>query len=329
MATLHILASLALRTPSPASGTGAVTPATAAVTSWLAESPSVMLPRKALSPNIRFASDVCSFSGATEYCKVATRWHAESASTLSQYETSVLRIAAVGDDEVSVRWRTTWASDSSLWLCRLSQLLRWRVVRVAVDPKVVSTFSWAAVGKLLVSAVSTGKLHLPASAIEGTTRLTIEPQPDGSRESNDAAHHEALMRVTVQRESVDLVALADANGLQNRRAAQDVATWLDFRRPSTVEPEEWAAIVRARVLSRVPGAGTLDIEPMSNETEGPLALSLFALVMAAALGASLYIGLGGDHGATGAAGEWGASICDEVGAAGDWGYNQCVSDLYT
>ena len=137
------------------------------------------------------------------------------------------------------------------------------------------------------------------------------------------------MRVTVQRESVDLVALADANGLRNRRAAQDVATWLDFRRPSTVEPEEWAAIVRARVLSRVPGAGTLDIEPMSNETEGPLALSLFALVMAAALGASLYIGLGGDHGATGAAGEWGASICDEVGAAGDWGYNQCVSDLYT
>ena len=49
-------------------------------------------------------------------------------------------------------------------------------------------------------------------------------------------------------------------------------------------------------------------------------------VTACALAASFYFFIA-DRGATGAAGEWGASFCDEV-AYSQLAYNQCVSDVY-
>ena len=279
-----------------------------------------MLPPLAdLAEDIRFSSPLCTINAADVYHESATRWHCESVDCLPEYQTTVLRVAPIGDDEVSVRWRAQWSADSSRWLVSIAQLLRWKVVWCDVDPRVVSQFSWAKVGQLFATALSTGKLRLPASAVEGTARFTLAKGVE-----------ESAYTVTAHRETIDLVDLADSGALLNRRSAQDVATFLDFRRPESVDPDAWAEEVRARVLSGVPGAGSLDIEPMADEREGLVALVAFAAIMTAALSASLAIGLGGDHGATGLAGEWGASVCDEVGSPGDdWGYSQCVSDLYT
>ena len=274
-------------------------------------------PQAALAQDMRFTSPLCTLTTADEYSKSATRWHSESRDSLLDYQTTVLRVASIGDNEVSVRWRAQWSADRSKWLVALAQALRWEIVLIDVNPREVSQFSWAKVGQLFATALSTGKLRLAASAVEGTARLTLTP-----------CQEESTYVVTSHRETIDLVELADAGALYNRRSAEDVATFLDFRRPCRAEPDAWADQVRARVLSGVPGAGPLDIEPMADEREGLVALVAFAILMSAALSASLALGLGGDHGATGLAGEWGASICDEIGSPGDWGYTQCVSDLF-
>jgi hypothetical protein len=296
----------------------ASTPASASVEGWLLAEMTVgstMLPQEAaVAKDIRFTSALCKFNGADEYCASATRWHTESCASLLDYQTKVLRVAPIGEDEVSVRWRVEWSADSSRWLVFLARAVGWKIVRSDVDPRVLSQFSWGKVGQLFATALSTGTLRLPASAVEGTARLTLAK---GERE------------IVAHRETIDLVDLADSGALLNRRSAQDVATFLDFRRPASADPDAWAGQVRARVLSGVPGAGPLDIEPMADEREGLVALTGFAVLMSVALAASLAIGLGGDHGATGLAGEWGASVCDEIGSPGDMGYNQCVSDLYT
>ena len=279
---------------------------------------STMLPPEAvIAEDISFTSALCTLHAADDYCESATRWHTESCASLLDYETIILRVAPLGDDQVSVRWRVQWSADSSRWLIFIARAFSWKIVRSDVDPRVVSQFSWAKVGQIFKNALSTGTLRIPASTVEGTARLTLAK---GEMEEPVVVSH---------RESIDLVDLADAGTLLNRRSAQDVATFLDFRRPARADPDEWAEQVRARVLSGVPGAGTLDIEPMADEREGLVALVGFAVLMSTALTASLALGLGGDHGAVGLAGEWGASVCDEIGSPGDWGYSQCVSDLYT
>lgn len=103
--------------------------------------------------------------------------------------------------------------------------------------------------------------------------------------------------------------------------AQNTAEFADIRRPPSVDPDVWAVDVANRVLVGVPGAGPLDIEPLTDDREGPIALGLFALVVVAVL--SVSVSVVGD-----ATGVWGTSLCDEVGVVGDFAYNQCVSDIF-
>lgn len=269
-----------------------------------------MLPKSALASNVRFKSSMCSINGSDEYCAAADRWHSESVAELQDYKTSVLRVAAA-DDEVVVRWRSEWSDEKSRWLAQLAGLLRWRIERFDLDSGRVSTFSWKAVFTLLGSAAATGTIRLPASAVEGTSRLRLE----------SSGGEEASLVVSSHREAIDLVSTADAGQLRNRRSAQDVATFLDFHRPSDVDPDEWAAQVKARVLAGVPGAGELDIDPMEDENEGVVALSAFALVSLVA-STFFFNQLGGDAIST----PFTTALCDEVAGTADWG--QCVSDMY-
>ena len=284
------------------------------VSQWLTAAPSrTMLPPSAISEDISFRSDLASLSGSVDYCKAADQWHTDSLELLTGYKTSVLRISTV-DDEVLVRWRAEWAPSSSGWFASLGAAMGWTIVRFDVDPRKVSTFSWRAVGTLLATAAKTGSLRLPASAIEGSARLRLEQRNDGS------------MVVTSHREAIDLIREADAKVLQNRRCAQDLAMFLDLRRPDSVDSEDWASEVRARVLSGVPGAGALDIEPLADEREGTVALGAFAAITVGAMSAFLLSAAGGEA----AAGQvFGESICDEIVSRNSRDYIQCVSDLYT
>lgn len=180
----------------------------------------------------------------------------------------------------------------------------WQVERFDLDATAESSFSWRAVADLFSKAASTRRLALPCACVEG--RAVLRFSDDGL--------------CVAHRESVDMVALAAASRLRNRKVAADTAAFLDVRRPPQVCADAWAAEVALSVLSGVPGAGALDIEPLTDESEGRIAFVLFALVAAAVLGAS--VSLLGD-----ATGVWGVSVCDEVGESG-WAYSQCVSDLF-
>ena len=124
--------------------------------------------------------------------------------------------------------------------------------------------------------------------------------------------------------------------LLNRRAAQDVAEYLDVaRRPDDVDPDEWAASVRARVLAGVPGAGVLDVEPMDPEDGGrepAVALAAFALVTGvAAVAVAGFVS--GEATGVSFGDNVNSAICDEMmaslGSTRSQDYSQCVSDLFS
>ena len=78
----------------------------------------------------------------------------------------------------------------------------------------------------------------------------------------------------------------------------------------------------------VPGAGTLEVEPLEDEREGTVALVAFGLIAIAAL--SFSVRLLGDESGTG---QWGASLCDELDSMSGvtlsaYAYAQCVSDMF-
>ena len=84
-----------------------------------------------------------------------------------------------------------------------------------------------------------------------------------------------------------MVLEADKNRLQNRRVAQELASWIDVsRRPPNFDVDDWAGMISKRILSSVPGAGALDFDPNENDSEGVMALVLFGIVSIAVLGVS-------------------------------------------
>jgi hypothetical protein len=143
----------------------AETPAVAAVRTWLAQRSDVtMLPPEALAPDVRFEGDLGTVRGKENYIAAAARWHADSVELL-QYETTLLKVASISEDEVVVRWRAEWDPPTLQWAPALAAALRWRIERFDVEPGVVSTFRWSSVFRLFAGAFATGVLRC------GPTRL--------------------------------------------------------------------------------------------------------------------------------------------------------------
>ena len=284
--------------------------AAARVQAWLATAPdNTMLPSTALADDVVFTGDLpgSTIRGKAEYGDAAKFWHDTCSDLLRpSYKTAALRVAALSADEVTLRWRAEWSPDSVRWLERLSSTVGWDIERFDLDPMAVSTFSWVAVAQLFRNAASTGTIRLPAACVEGLATLRF-----------DAASGLCVSH----RERVDVVSLAAARRLSNRKVAANCAEFLDIRRPLDVDSDVWAVDVAAGVLAGVPGAGPLDIEPLADEREGTLALAAFALVVVVVL--SWSVGVVGD-----ATGAFGSTPCDEVNFESAWAYSQCVADLF-
>lgn len=293
-------------------------PAAARVAAWLSDRTDVtMLPSVALAPDVRYQGDICGLvRGHSKYEACTSRWLADSCELFDGFSTEVVRCASVssggtGTQEVAVRWRATWNPATLLWLLTVAERVGWSIERYDLLERAdqVSVFSWRATLRLLWDAVSTGSIRLPLSAVEGRALLQIEEK------SGLCVSH---------RESIDLVALAELNRLKSRRVAQDLAEFLDVaRRPDDADPDEWAGAVRERVLSNVPGAGPLDIEPLdtsnSFDAAAPAAfLTACALIIAVSTSVSSDI-----------LGVSGFDVCDQVtGASSSAWYDQCISDLF-
>ena len=284
------------------------TDAAARVRRMLESTDCTMLPPEALAPTVAYRGDIARLDGAAVYAEDASRWHDDLRSELDAYSTRLLRCELLDDETVAFRWRAEWSGEQLRWLVGAAAALGWQVERFDVDARTVSSFSWRATATMFATAARTGTLRLPWAAVEGRGVVRL-----------DAASGAVVEHV----ESIDLCALADRGQLLNRRAAADAATFMDFRRPRAVDPDEWAADVAARVLSGVPGAGVLDIEPSADDREGVAALGAFGLVAAAALAGSLAF-FAGDSGSNGV---FGTSLCDEVAQSDAW-YLQCVSDVF-
>lgn len=186
---------------------------------------------------------------------------------LDRYQCKLLRCEELVDEKeesYNIRWEASWISAGSVWLFDLAEQIKWEIDPKVPDPTKVFAFSWKRVGQTFLRAFQTGKIALPVYVVEGTTRLRVLSE---------------RRRVQLV-ESIDLVQEADRSRLQNRIVAQELACWLDVsRRPIHLDEQEWAAMVRQRILSNVPGAGPLDVDP--NE-DGPEAIYAFGIACLAA-----------------------------------------------
>ena len=187
--------------------------------------------------------------------------HNDCISLFGGYSSEVKRCEAIDDNTLNIRWRATWIPAGSSWLYNLANACGWAIDKRSADPSKVSGFSWKPVFSMFANAFATGNVTLPIAEAEGNTVVAI--RDDGA------------IAVT---ESLDLVKEADAGRLLNRRVAQEFASWLDVsRRPDEfgTNEDEWAGMVRERILLGVPGAGSLDIDPNEDDGEGAAALLIF------------------------------------------------------
>ena len=210
-----------------------------------------------------------------EYNKYVSCRHEDCIQLFDRYNSKTLRCELLSStqtaqkqvDEYNIRWQASWISASSVWLFNLADAVGWKVEEKIPDSSKVTSFSWKSVGTVFQQAFQTGTIKLPVILVEGNTRLKILQEEQYSK-----------VRISLS-ESIDLVREADLGRLQNRIMAQELASWLDVsRRPFDMDGKEteWAETVRERILTNVPGAGPLDVDP--NE-DGPGVLLSFALLL--------------------------------------------------
>jgi len=228
---------------------------------------------------------------ASKYEEFTTSRHTDCINLFDDYSTNLIRCEKIDESSLNIRWEVSWTPSGSTWLYNLADLVKWQVNKKRPDPSVISKFSWKAVFDMFRNAFVTGNITLPISCVEGCTVLTMKQQKQVQEEHSvvsNSTDTNADYFVTISiKESIDLVLEADKNRLQNRRVAQELASWIDVsRRSPNFDVDNWAGMVRKRILSSVPGAGALDFDPNENDSEGAIALVLFGIVSIAVLGVS-------------------------------------------
>lgn len=224
---------------------------------------------------VSYSSDFVSATklSASEYDKFTSSRNTDCFNLFDNYKTNLIRCEKLNEQSINVRWNATWIPSGSTWLYNLGDFAGWKINVKRPDPAVISTFSWKAVFATFSNAFTTGNITLPISCVEGNTILTIKQVQDEA----DSVGAKSFA-VTIK-ESIDLVYEADKNRIQNRRVAQELASWVDVsRRPPKYDVDDWAGMVRQRILSSVPGAGALDVDPNENDAEGVVALVLFGFI---------------------------------------------------
>mmetsp|Transcript_8151 Transcript_8151/g.17715 ORF Transcript_8151/g.17715 Transcript_8151/m.17715 type:complete len:269 (-) Transcript_8151:140-946(-) len=261
---------------------------------------------------IVYSADIkgSSLRGSEEYQSVAVGWHREANKLLGgmkcSYRTSILRCNSIEQGRAMIRWRAEWIPGGIEWIVSLSEVAGWSIQYIDQDPRTLSTFRWGGVRDLIARAVTQGNITIPCASVEGTAYLEIDS------ESGKCTRH---------KERIDTISEADGNRLLNRKVARNTAEFLDIRRPPNVDPDEWAGIVESRVLSGVPGAGALDIEPM-DQTESDSGAFFLVISLVLSVAVTFLVGfLDQSEGSE-------IRICEQVSALGDFSYEQCLADIY-
>jgi len=266
-----------------------------------------------------------------DYSSMISDRHSDCQVLFDRYETKTLRCERIIPETTTttqqqqqqqlvynIRWEASWIPMGSVWLYNLSDKCEWKINRRVPDPSQIATFAgWTRVFTMFQKAFQTGIIDLPISVVQGTTLLKLQGlstdddyndmentsnsnhtngnKNDETTRSSALATKISCKRIVVK-ESIDLIHEADLGRLQNRRVAQELASWLDVsRRPpkntaaAEDEEERWASIVRERVLSGVPGTGPLDVDPNENDDEGLVAFVVFGAICLVAFTSSYAI----------------------------------------
>ena len=215
---------------------------------------------------ITYATDFISNSepmSITTYSKITRDRHTDCINLFDAYNTTIIRCESIDKSTLNIRWDASWIPAGSTWLYDLANLAGWNVTRKSLDPTKIAKFSgYKRIIELFRKAFATGNITLPISLVEGNTIVSIKDNSISLKEN------------------IDLVSEADKCRIQNRRVAQELAEWLDVsRRPPNIDYDEWASIVRERILSGVPGTGALDIDPNEDENEGAVVLAFFSVIV--------------------------------------------------
>ncbi len=172
--------------------------------------------------------------------------------------------------KLNVRWNVTWVPLSALWLEVLGNA--WPGVDVIPmtynhQSNQPCTFSWNAVGKVFLDAMTTGRLRIPLACIEGTSELIFSEGDD------------MLVSIT---EELSYAQDLQRGCLLNRRCSDDLRLFLETGRRSSAFASTWDDVVaKALPWTSVPGSGPLDVTPTADDEEdGPVAfLGVAALLL--------------------------------------------------
>mmetsp|Transcript_5106 Transcript_5106/g.14259 ORF Transcript_5106/g.14259 Transcript_5106/m.14259 type:complete len:105 (-) Transcript_5106:153-467(-) len=89
-----------------------------------------------------------------------------------------------------------------------------------------------------------------------------------------------------------MVPLVASGRLKNRRAAKDLAAFLDTYRPPAVAFDEWEDIVMQKVdMSDVPGMSPMDVDGVDDQALEDIStvISLLTIIVLGAGGAAAYV----------------------------------------
>ena len=188
-------------------------------------------------------------------------------SDLGDVEACIGRISTVSPDTVKVQWNVTWIPPTSYWLYKLGEA--WPGLDVIKTPYThlsgkVSTFSWGAIGKMFVDALTTGKMRVPLACIEGQSRLRFA----------DLDSRPTLVSIT---EELSYAQDLKRGLLLNRRCSSDLRLFLETARGVGFWLDWEERVAASLPWEQVPGSGSLDIEP---DEDGPIASFIFLAVVA-------------------------------------------------
>jgi hypothetical protein len=127
-----------------------------------------------------------------------------------------------------------------------------------------SEFRWRAVFRLFATALQTGVLRMPESAMEGRLSLTLDAEG----------------RIVSMRDSIWLIPLFRSLKVKNRRLARDMLLWHEIRQPAGTIYSDWDQMMMSDLqIDSVPDMGQFDVDGLSDEGRNGAYATVF-LIMA-------------------------------------------------
>ena len=203
-------------------------------------------------PGFKYSSDLWTCADIDRFEASIKSWRTRSEELAVDYSEQIVSVSQLSKDKLVVKWRARWVPKALKWLDDGGRA--WPGMRVEYYDVLQlygerTQFRWRALFKLLSSALATGVLRIPESAIEGQTEMTITEAGE-VQSAND---------------TIWIVPMFRSFRVKNRRIAKDMLLWQEMRQPAGVSFQEWDERFMADLhIEDVPGMGQFDIDGLDD-----------------------------------------------------------------